>query len=59
MLGSPYWIPPEMILSQPHSFQVDVWSVAVCLLELLNQKPPLYGNTLSSMYHVATKGMKD
>lgn len=58
-LGSPYWIPPEMILCQPHSFQVDVWSMAVCLLELMIQKPPLYGNTTTSMFHVATKGLVD
>jgi len=57
MLGSPYWIPPEMIKSEPHSFQVDVWSMAVCLLELLIQKPPLYGNTINSMFTVATKGL--
>lgn len=57
MLGSPYWIPPEMIKSEPHSYQVDVWSMAVCLLELLIQKPPLYGNTISSMFTVATKGL--
>jgi len=59
MLGSPYWIPPEMILGLPHSFQVDVWSIAVCLMELLMQKPPLYGNTFVSMFHVATKGLVD
>jgi serine/threonine protein kinase len=57
MLGSPYWIPPEMIRSEPHSFQVDVWSMAVCLLELMNQRPPLYGNTIMSMFTVATKGL--
>jgi len=57
MLGSPYWIPPEMIKSEPHSFQVDVWSMAVCLLELIIQKPPLYGNTITSMFTVATKGL--
>jgi len=57
MLGSPYWIPPEMIKSEPHSFQVDVWSMAVCLLELMIQKPPLYGNTITSMFTVATKGL--
>jgi len=57
MLGSPYWIPPEMIKGEPHSFPVDVWSGAVCLLELVIQKPPLYGNTMYSMFTVATKGL--
>jgi len=57
MLGSPYWIPPEMIKSEPHSFPVDVWSMACCLIELITQRPPLYGNTLNSMFVVATKGL--
>jgi len=57
MCGSPYWIPPEMIKGEPHSFLVDVWSTAVCLLELLIQDPPLHGNTLLSMFTVATRGL--
>merc|ERR1711959_42771 len=26
MVGSPYWMPPEMIKKQPHGLPVDIWS---------------------------------
>lgn len=26
MLGSPYWIPPEMVWEMPHSYSADIWS---------------------------------
>lgn len=56
MCGSPYWMPPEMILRQPHSFPVDVWSMAICLLELANKHPPDNDSALRAMFMVATKG---
>lgn len=40
LCGSPFWLPPEMILKQPHNTAVDIWSMAVCLLELANKKAP-------------------
>ncbi len=40
MAGSPYWMPPEMIARQPYGAPIDIWSFAVCLLELCNRSPP-------------------
>ena len=48
--GSPYWMPPEMILRQPHGTAADIWSMAVCVLELANHHPP----DNSSVYHLAS-----
>lgn len=50
MVGSPYWMPPEMIRGQPHSYPVDTWSAGVCLLELCNGHPPKMGNAFKSMF---------
>jgi len=58
MLGSPYWIPPEMIFGLPHSFPVDIWSLGVCLLELFLLKPPFSGSPLRCMFEVATVGLQ-
>lgn len=57
MLGSPYWMPPEMIKKEPHSYPVDVWSFGVCLLELILQHPPMAGNPEKCMYVAATQGL--
>jgi len=57
MLGSPFWMPPEMILNKPHSVQVDIWSLGVILLECFFGSPPYNVSPLLCMYKVATEGL--
>uniref|UniRef100_A0A6B2L5I6 Protein kinase domain-containing protein n=1 Tax=Arcella intermedia TaxID=1963864 RepID=A0A6B2L5I6_9EUKA len=57
MVGSPYWIPPEMIKGAPHNLPVDIWSFGVCLLELFLLSPPYHKSPLKCMYKVATEGL--
>jgi serine/threonine protein kinase len=38
MVGSPYWMPPEIILKAPYNEKVDVWSMGVTLLQLVDKK---------------------
>eukprot|EP01098_Paradermamoeba_levis_P011108 TRINITY_DN471_c0_g1_i5.p1 TRINITY_DN471_c0_g1~~TRINITY_DN471_c0_g1_i5.p1 ORF type:complete len:568 (-),score=208.37 TRINITY_DN471_c0_g1_i5:75-1778(-) len=57
MAGSPYWMPPEMIQKKAYSFPIDIWSFAVCILELSNRNPPNSQNAISYMYQVATEGI--
>ena len=54
MVGSPYWMPPEMIRGQPHSYPVDTWSAGVCLLELCNGQAPKMGNAFKSMFYTGS-----
>jgi len=57
ILGSPFWIPPEMIKHKPHSFPADLWSLGVCLLELYLMGPPHAISNLKCMFKVATEGL--
>lgn len=41
MVGSPFWMPPEMIKRQPYGLSADIWSFGICLMELANQYPPV------------------
>jgi len=59
MLGSSYWIPPEMIKRQPHHISVDIWSLAVCVLELFLRGPPHYPLNFKCMFKACTVGLKD
>ena len=34
MLGSPFWIAPEMIQLKPHGPPVDIWAFAISILEV-------------------------
>ena len=47
-------MPPEMILRKGHGPPADIWSMAVCLLELANHHPPDNSSVLRHMFKVAT-----
>jgi NIMA (never in mitosis gene a)-related kinase 1/4/5 len=40
MVGTPYYLPPEILNSSPYSFKADIWSLGVILYELCALKPP-------------------
>jgi serine/threonine protein kinase len=50
-------MPPEMIKGDVHSFSADVWSFAICILELANNEAPNRDNRIKAMYTVATVGL--
>mmetsp|Transcript_16751 Transcript_16751/g.42816 ORF Transcript_16751/g.42816 Transcript_16751/m.42816 type:complete len:617 (+) Transcript_16751:185-2035(+) len=58
ILGSPFWIPPEMIRLDPHTEKADIWSFAISVLEFANKRPPHRKNALHAMFTVATKGIE-
>src|SRR3989338_2416377 len=59
IVGSPFWISPEMICFQPHSYPTDVWSFGISLLELINQLPPNHSSAFRAMYFTATEGVPE
>jgi serine/threonine-protein kinase 24/25/MST4 len=59
MLGSPYWMPPEMIRRQPHGYPTDVWSFGISLLELCNPHSPSCHSKLKAMFLVGTQGVPE
>jgi serine/threonine protein kinase len=50
MVGSPFWMPPEMIRRDPHGLPVDIWSLGVCLMELANGHPPNRKSSIKVQY---------
>ena len=40
IIGTPYYMAPEIILGQGYSFQVDYWSLAICMYEFVCGKVP-------------------
>lgn len=57
MVGSPFWMSPEMIGMKTHGPKTDVWGFAISLLELINQLPPNSENSLKAMFTTATVGV--
>jgi len=46
MVGTPYYLSPEIIEGRPYSFKSDIWSMGVMLYELCALKPPFEGCSL-------------
>ena len=38
--GSPYWMSPEMVLKQGHSYPSDIWSIGCLIIEMSTGRPP-------------------
>jgi len=57
MVGSPFWMPPEMIRSEPHGFPSDIWSFAVSLMEMADSEPPNRKSRIKSMFVVGSEGL--
>ena len=57
ILGSPFWIAPEMIQLKPHGPPVDIWAFAISILEVINGRPPHDENALCALYFAGTTGV--
>jgi NIMA (never in mitosis gene a)-related kinase 1/4/5 len=40
MVGTPYYLSPEVVQSKPYNSKTDIWSMGVMLYELCALKPP-------------------
>jgi len=49
MVGTPYYISPEIIENRPYNFKTDIWSLGVILYEMCTLKPPFDANNLPSL----------
>ena len=49
MVGTPYYISPEIVESKPYSFKTDIWSLGVILYEMCALKPPFDANNLPNL----------
>jgi serine/threonine protein kinase len=54
MVGSPYWVAPEMIRKEEHGVEVDIWSFAICVLEMVYGHPPYRRSSLRCLFRAGT-----
>ena len=53
VVGSPYWMAPEIIQATGHSVQSDIWSLGCTVIELLTGEPPHFGlNPMTAMFKI-------
>ena len=56
MVGTPYYLSPEIIQGRPYSFKSDIWSLGVMFYELCALKPPFDGTNIHFLGMKIVKG---
>lgn len=56
-VGTPYYLSPEVVQSQPYTLSTDVWSMGVMLYELCALKPPFDGTSIHQLSMKIVRGV--
>ncbi|OHS92991.1 STE family protein kinase [Tritrichomonas foetus] len=58
IVGTPYWMAPELIRGKAYAFEVDIWSLGVLCRELADGEPPYIElPPMKALYMIVANGL--
>jgi len=58
VIGTPYWMPPEIIGGHEYGTKVDIWSLGIMIMEMAEGEPPYMDYPpLRALFMISTKGI--
>jgi len=55
VVGTPYYVAPEVIMGRDYDEKVDVWSCGVILYAMLSGIPPFYGDSAAQIFEAVLR----